>query len=128
MSVSGYLIPFPDPGAADLMSDHLEQEVQAEGPGTILFRVTLPRTRFEEPEAPPGSPGCFARKKLELLKNEGWDGWALLWSATTDSDKTLEEISLEVASAGSLKCRVTNMSGMEGQFSLDCVFAPGKEP
>ena len=32
MRVSGYLLPFPDPGAADLMSDHLEQEVQAAGP------------------------------------------------------------------------------------------------
>ena len=42
MSVSGHLLPFPDPGAADLMSDHLEQEVHAAGPGKIRSRVSLP--------------------------------------------------------------------------------------
>ena len=52
MSVSGYLLPFPDPGAADLMSDHLEQEVHAAGPGKIRLRVSLPGTRFDEAGSP----------------------------------------------------------------------------
>jgi len=112
MSVSGYLLPFPDPGAADLMSDHLEQEVHAEGPGA-------------------GSPAHtgtrFARKKLEVLQ-EAEDGWALLWSATSDGDQVVEEVALDVLSAGTLKGRVTNLSGMEGQFTLDCTFVPRHEP
>jgi hypothetical protein len=30
----------------------------------------------------------------------------------------------EILSAGTLKIRLTNMSGMEGQFSLECAFMP----
>ena len=127
MSVSGYLVPFPDPGAADLLSNHLEQEFQTDGPGKILWKVSLPRTLFGGPGAPSGSDSYFARKKLELLKQQG-DDWVLLWSATTDSDKALEEVSLDILWAGRLKCMVTNMSGMEGQFSLECTFVPRKEP
>jgi len=114
MSVSGYLLPFPDPGAADLMSDHLEQEVHAAGPGKIRLRVSLPGTRF-------------ARTKLEVLQ-EAADGWTLLWSATSDGDQVVEEIALDVLSAGTVKGRVTNLSGMEGQFTLDCTFVPRHEP
>ncbi|MFQ6029454.1 MAG: hypothetical protein ACE5Q6_18410 [Dehalococcoidia bacterium] len=123
MSVSGFLVPFPDPGAADLMSDHLEQEVHANGPGKILLTVTLPRTLSEEPKAPSGSGSAFARKKLEFLQRQGED-WVVLWSAITDSEQASEKVSLEVFSPGRLKCRVTNMSGIEGQFSLDCKFIP----
>jgi len=65
MSVSGYLLPFPDPGAADLMSDHLEQEVHAAGPGKIRLRVSLPGTRFDEAGSPAHTGTRFARKKLE---------------------------------------------------------------
>jgi hypothetical protein len=52
MRVSGYLIPFPDPGAADLMSGHLEQEVHADSAGKILMKVSLPRTLNEGPKGP----------------------------------------------------------------------------
>jgi hypothetical protein len=86
MRVSGYLVPFPDPGAADLMSDHLEQEVHADGPG-----------------------------------------WILLCDTTSDSDQESEEVSWEVLSSGTLKCRLTNMSGTGGQFSLECTFVPRHE-
>jgi hypothetical protein len=123
MSVSGYLVPFPDPGAADLMSDHLEQEVQTFGPGQVLMRVSLPRNLFERPEARSKAGSSFARKRLELFKREG-DGWVLLWGATTDSDQAREEVSWNVATAGTLKCRLTNMTGVEGQFSLECTFVP----
>ena len=61
MSVSGYLLPFPDPGAADLMSDHLEQDVQAAGPGTLRLRVSLPGTRFDEAGSPAQTGTRFAR-------------------------------------------------------------------
>ena len=127
MSVSGYLLPFPDPGAADLMSDHLEQEVHAEGPGKIRLRVSLPGTLFDEAGSPAHTGTRFARKKLEVLQ-EAEDGWALLWSATSDGDQVVEEVALDVLSAGSLKGRVTNLSGMEGQFTLDCTFVPRHEP
>jgi hypothetical protein len=121
MRVSGYLVPFPDPGAADLMSDYLEQEVQTAGPGRILIRVSLPRV------FPSESGGRYARKKLELFKLEGKD-WVPLWDATSDSHQESEEVSWEVFSSGTLKSRLTNMSGTEGQFSLECTFVPRQEP
>jgi hypothetical protein len=40
----------------------------------------------------------------------------------------VEEVALDVLSAGTLKGRVTNLSGMEGQFTLDCTFVPRHEP
>jgi hypothetical protein len=127
MGVSGYLVPFPDSGAADLMSDHLEQVVQTTGPGRVLARVTLPRTLHEQPVGSVGPGGCFARKKLELFTLEGND-WKLLRDSTSDSDRGSEEVSWEVLSSGTLKCRLTNMSGVEGQFSLDCTFIPSQKP
>ena len=127
MRVSGYLLPFPDPGAADLMSDHLEQEVHAAGPGTIRLRVSLPGTRFDEAGSPAQTGTRFARTKLEVLQ-EAADGWAVLWSATSDGDQVVEEVALDVFSAGTLKARLTNLSGMEGQFTLDCTFVPRHAP
>ena len=118
---------FPDPGAADLMSDHLEQEVHAAGPGKIRLRVSLPGTRFDEAGSPAQTGTRFARTKLEVFQ-AAEDGWALLWSATSDGDQVVEEIALDVLSAGTLKGRVTNLSGMEGQFTLDCTFVPRHEP
>ena len=123
MRVSGHLVPFPAPGAADLMSDHLEQEVQTTGPGQMSMRVSLPRVLNERPAGPSESGGGFARKKLELFKLEG-NHWKLLRGATSDSNQELEEVSWEVLSPGTLKCRLTNMSGTEGQFSLECFFIP----
>ena len=127
MRVSGYLLPFPDPGAADLMSDHLEQDVQAAGPGQLRLCVSLPGTRFDETGSPAQTGARFARMKLEVL-HAAADGWAVLWSATSDGDQAVEEIALDVLSAGTLKGRVTNLSGMEGQFTLDCTFVPHHEP
>jgi hypothetical protein len=126
MRVSGYLVPFPDPGAADLMSDHLEQEVHADGPGKILMKVSLPRTLNEGPEGPSKSGSRFARKKLEFFRLEGND-WILLCDTTSDSNQESEEVSWEVLLSGTLKCRLTNMSGTEGQFSLECTFVPRHE-
>jgi hypothetical protein len=120
MRVSGYLVPFPDPGAADLMSDHLEQEVQAAGTGKILIRVSLPRV------GPSESNGHYARKKLELFKLEVND-WRFLCGAASDSTQEWEEVSWAVSSSGILKCKLTNMSGTEGQFSLECTFVPSNE-
>ena len=65
--------------------------------------------------------------KLEVFQ-EAEDGWALLWSATSDGDQVVEEIALDVLSAGTVKGRVTNLSGMEGQFTLDCTFVPRHAP
>jgi hypothetical protein len=127
MRISGYLVPFPDPGAADLMSDHLEQEAHADGPGKILMRVSLPRTLNERPAGPSESGGRYARKRLELFKLEGND-WELLRYATSDSDEESEEVSWKVLSSGTVKCRLTNISGVEGQFSLECTFVPRQEP
>ena len=123
MSVSAYLVPFPDPGAFDLMSDHLEQEVQTTGPGKISMKVSLPQALFDGSVSMAKSGSGFARKKLELFRREG-DDWTLLWGATTASDQAWEEVSWDVASAETLKCRLTNMTGREGQFSLDCRFTP----
>ena len=129
MSISGYLLPFPDPGAADLMSDHLEQVVETTGPGKILIRASLPETSLEdlhqESATPSESGGRFARKKLEIFRLDG-DDWAFLSGTTSDSDRELEEVAWEVRSAETIKCRLTNMSGRECQFSLGCTFEPSE--
>lgn len=125
MSVSAYLVPFPDHGAFDLMSDHLEQEIQTTGPGKILVRVSLPGALFNESGPIQKSGRCCARKRLEFFKRDR-DDWTLLWEDTTDSDQACEEVSLDVASADTIRCRLTNMTGAEGQFSLECTFIPSK--
>ena len=130
MAIIGYLLPFPDPGAADLMSDHLEQVVDIYGPGQILMTMTLPRaiSRPAEETSAEGSPlrrypSRFARKMLELFEREG-DNWKRIWGATTDSEAASEKVERDVCSPGTLKCRLTNMGGMEGQFSLECTYIP----
>jgi hypothetical protein len=127
MRVSGYLLPFPDPGAADLMSDHLEQDVHAAGPGTLRLRVSLPGTLVDEAGSPAQTGTRFARTKLEVLQAAA-DGWTVLWSATSAGDQGVEEVALDVRSAGTVKGRLTNLSGMEGQFTLDCTFVPRPAP
>jgi hypothetical protein len=62
---------------------------------------------------------------LELFRRDGND-WTLLWGATTDSAQAWDEVSWDVASAETLKCRLTNMTGIEGQFYLECTFTPGE--
>ena len=127
MRISGHLVPYPDPGAADLMSDHLEQIVQAEGPGKISCQISLPRTLLKPAGVPSAPPGGFARKMVEIAKQEGED-WLPLWSSTTDSYQALEEISCDVVSSGTFRCKVMNMSGTEGQFSLESTFLPYPMP
>ena len=127
MSISGYLLPFPDPGAADLMSDHLEQVIKTTLPGKLLIRASLPETLSEKLNQgsanPSGSGSRFARKKLEIFWLDGND-WVFLSGTTSDSDLEWEEVAWEVHSAQTLKCKLTNMSGREGQFSLGCTFEP----
>ncbi len=127
MKISGQLVPYPDTGAADLMSDHLEQIVQADGPGKISCQISLPRTLLKSPDALSESPGGYARKLVEISKQEG-EVWLPLWSSTTDSNQALEEISCDVVAAGTFKCKLLNMSGTEGQFSLESTFLPNPMP
>ena len=126
MSVSGYLVPFPDYGAADLMSDHLEQVVEATGPGKIITRTALSSTRPKVSGNPSRPDGRSARKKLEFFRLEE-NEWALMHEAIIDCRQVPEELVLDVQSAMSVKCRLTNMSGSEGQFYLDCSYEPGEE-
>jgi hypothetical protein len=127
MRISGQLVPFPDTGAADLMSDHLEQIVEANGPGKILCKITLPKTLPKPPDGFSEAPGGFARKMVEIAKQEGED-WLPLWSSTSHSYQALEEISCDVVSAGAFKCKIMNMSGTEGQFTLESTFLPNPLP
>ena len=127
MRISGNLVPYPDLGAADLMSDHLEQIVQAEGPGKISCQISLPKTLLQPTDVPSASRGDFARKMVEITK-QGEGEWLPLWSSTTDSYQALEEISCEIVSAGTFKCKLMNMSGTEGQFSLESTFLPYPTP
>ena len=126
MSISGYLLPFPDPGAADLMSDHLEQVVQATGPGKILITTSLPEILTKALEDPSGPGSQFARKKLEFFRLEG-NEWIYLSGTTSDSGHKSEEVFLNVQAAQTVKCKLTNMSGREGQFSLECTYEPGDQ-
>ncbi len=123
MKISGQLVPFPDLGAADMMSDHLEQIVPADRPGLISCQITLPRILIKAIGDPSASSGGFARKRVEIFQQVG-EAWSPLWSSTTDSCQALEEISYEVKSAGTFKCLLMNMSGTEGQFSLESTFLP----
>ena len=127
MSITGYLLPFPDPGAADLMSDHLEQVVQATGPGKILITTSLPEILTQVLEDPSGPDRRFARKKLEFFRLEGND-WIYLSGTTSDSGQKSEEVFLNVQAAETVKCKLTNMSGREGQFSLACSYEPRDQP
>ena len=127
MSISGYLLPFPDPGAADLMSDHLEQVVQATGTGKILITTSLPEILTNGLENPSGPGSRFARKKLEFFRLEGND-WIYLSGTTSDSGHKSEEVFLDVQAAETVKCKLTNMSGREGQFYLECSYEPRDQP
>ena len=53
----------------------------------------------KSPGVPSESQGGFARKLVEISKQEG-EGWLPLWGATTDSYQALEEISCDVVAAG----------------------------
>lgn len=128
MALTGYLVPFPDPGAFDLMSRWLEQDVEATGTGTISVLVTMPRiirrpAEAAQAAADASSPG-FARKKLELFRHCGGT-WLPLSESVTPSPEAAEEITWPVTRPGLYRARLTNMGGMEGQFSLDCRFRPG---
>ena len=127
MSINGYLLPFPDPGAADLMSDHLEQVVQTTGPGEILITISLPEILTKGLENPSGPGNRFARKKLEFFRLEGND-WIYLSGTTSDSGQKSEEVFLNVQAAETVKCKLTNMSGREGQFYLECSYEPRDQP
>jgi len=124
MSVSGYLLPFPDPGAADMMSDHLEQVVQANGPGKIIVTTSLPETSTNGLEGPAGLGGRSTRKKLEFFRLEDKE-WVFLYGTTVDGGQEPEQVVLDVQAAGTIRCTLTNMSGREGQFFLQCSFEPG---
>ena len=126
MSVSGYLVPFPDYGAADLMSNHLEQVVETTGPGKIIARTALPGTRSKVSGNPSGPDARSARKKLEFFRLEE-NEWVLIHEEIIDCRQTPDKSVLDVQSAMSIKCRLTNMSGSEGQFYLDCSYEPGEE-
>ena len=127
MSINGYLLPFPDPGAADLMSDHLEQVVQATGPGKILITTSLPEILTNGLEDPSGPGSRFARKKLEFFRLKG-NEWIYLSGTTSDSGQKSEEVLFEVQAAQTVKCKLTNMSGREGQFYLECSYEPRDQP
>ncbi|HAI09651.1 MAG TPA: hypothetical protein DCM17_10010, partial [Dehalococcoidia bacterium] len=57
---------------------------------------------------------------FRLEKNE----WVLLYGTMVEGGQEPEESLLDVQSAESIKCRLTNMSGSEGQFSLECTYEP----
>ena len=124
MSVSGYLLPFPDPGAADMMSDHLEQVVQATGPGKIIVTTSLPEASTRGVGKPSGLEVQPALRKLEFFKLEEKE-WEFLYAITVDGGPEPEKMVLDVQAAGTIRCKLTNMSGREGQFSLECSYEPG---
>ena len=126
MSVSGYLLPFPDPGAADMMSDHLEQVVQANGPGKIVVTTSLPETSTNGLEGPAELGGQLTRKKLEFFRLEDQE-WVFLYGTTVDGGQEPEKVVLDVQAAGTIRCTLTNMSGREGQFFLECSFESGDQ-
>ena len=125
MTISAYLLPFPDPGAADLMSNHLEQVVQATGPGKIIVTTSLPEASAGGVGKPSGLEVQPARRKLEFFRLEE-KKWACIYSTTVDGCPEPEKVVLDVQAAGTIRCKLTNISGREGQFSLECTYEPGE--
>ena len=123
MSVRGYLVPFPDHGAADLMSNHLVQVVQTTGSGKIIARTSLPETPTKGIENPSGLDSRLALRKLEFFRLEE-NQWVFLHGTLVDGSQESEEVDFDVQSAERIKCTLTNMSGSEGQFFLDCTYEP----
>ena len=125
MSITGYLLSFPDPGAADMMSDHLEQVVQATGPGKIIVTTALPEAPTSGVGKPSGLEVQPALMKLEFFRLEEKE-WVCIRSTTVDGGPEPEKVVLNVPAAGTIRCKLTNMSGREAQFSLECSYEPGE--
>ena len=123
MSITGYLLSFPDPGAADMMSDHLEQVVQATGPGRIIVTTSLPEASTSGVGKPSGLEVQPARRKLEFFRLEEKE-WVFLYATTVDGGQEPGKVVLDIQTAGTIRCKLTNMSGREGQFFLECSYEP----
>lgn len=107
-----------------MMSDHLEQVVQATGPGKILVTTSIPVAPASGIGKTSGLEVQSALRKLEFFKLEEKE-WASIYRTTVDGGPEPEQVVMDVETAGLIRCKLTNMSGREGQFSLDCSFEPG---
>ena len=105
------------------MSRWLEQGVEATGLGVIVVRLSMPRVIVRSTGGGAPSPSQFARKKLELFRQQG-DGWELLSESVTPSPEATEEVRWDVTAAATYRSRLTNLGSVEGQFSLDCRYLP----
>jgi hypothetical protein len=121
MKMSGHLVPFPDSGAADMMSDYLEQVVEAVGPGRLVCRISPPPILGNPASNSTPSQKAFASTRLEVSVQNGSE-WTPLGSSDSDSAEAVEEVTWEVETSCILKCKLMNISSIQGQFTLECDF------
>ena len=123
MKVSGHLVPFPDSGAADLMSNHLEIRLEGEGAGQIYCtaHVTEKIPRRVTHPIQPNSRAPFIRLQIyKQICNE----WMEIWDSIESHFETTREIICHVSSSGIFKSKLTNLSGLDRQFTLEAYFTP----
>ncbi len=123
MKVSGHLVSFPDSGAADLMSNHLEIRLEGEGAGQIYCKAhvteKIPR-RVTHPIQPDSRVPFIRLQIYKQICNE----WMEIWDSIESHFETTREIICHVGSSGIFKSKLTNLSGLDRQFTLEAYFTP----
>jgi len=125
MKVSGHLVPFPDSGAADLMSNNLELWVEADGSGQIRCQAHV----FERTPTEITQPTQLDYKKpfirLQVYKQIS-NEWIAIWDSIESRFESTREIICYVDSSGIFKSKLTNISGLGRQFTLEAFFTPAE--
>ena len=125
MKVSGHLVPFPDSGAADLMSNNLELWVEADGSGQIRCQAHVSeRTPMGiTPATHLDYKNPFIRLQIyKQISNE----WIAIWDSIESPFESSREIICYVDSSGIFKSKLTNISGLDRQFTLEAFFTPAE--
>ena len=125
MKVTGHLVPFPDSGAADLMSNNLELWVEADGSGQIQCQAHVSeRTPMGiTPHNHLGYKNPFIRLQIyKQISNE----WIAIWDSIESPFESSREIICYVDSSGIFKSKLTNISGLDRQFTLEAFFTPAE--
>ena len=123
MKVSGHLVPFPDSGAADLMSNHLELWLEGEGSGQICCKAHVAEKIPRQIIRPIHSDFKAPFIRLQIYK-QICNEWTEIWDSIESQFETPREIICHVDSSGVFKSKLTNLSGLDRQFTLEACFTP----
>ena len=127
MKVSGHLVPFPDSGAADLMSNNLELWVEADGSGQIRCQAHVSEKTPTEITRPAELDYKNPFVRLQIYKQIS-NEWIAIWDSIESPFESSREIICYVDSGGIFKSKLTNISGLDRQFTLETFFIPAGSP